>query len=69
MSYTNDTLPNNLPCLRTGTASDGRMLVHVGHPGPQRESAMRDLKDRLPNGWQVEIYKPSGIDAVITHVG
>ncbi len=64
--YTIDTLPNNLTALRTGTANDGRMLIYVGAHGAQQESALRDLRRRLPPGWTAEIYELSGIDAVIT---
>jgi hypothetical protein len=67
--YTLDTLPNNLPELRTGTANDGRMLIKIGSREPQRSSALSDIRVRLPKGWTAEVYEPSGIDAVITHVG
>lgn len=67
-TYTVNNLPNDLPGLRTGTANDGRMLIKIGVAGRQQESALRDLQARLPNGWTATIYKPSGIDAVITHV-
>lgn len=64
-----NTLPNNLAELRTGTANDGRMLVHTG-PNPERqESILRDIRGRLPLGWTAEIYAATGVDAVITHVG
>jgi hypothetical protein len=62
------TLPNNLPVLRSGTANDGRALIHVG-AGPQQESALADIRRRLPEGWAAEIYEPSGIDAVLTPPG
>lgn len=64
--YTVNTLPNNLPCLRTGTANDGRMLIRIG-TGARAESALADIRDRLPQGWVAEIYQVTGIDAVITH--
>lgn len=64
-----DILPNNLASLRTGTASDGRMLVYTGSDRRRQESVLRDLRGRLPLGWSAEIYAPSGVDAVITHVG
>jgi hypothetical protein len=67
-SYTLDTLPNNLPELRTGTANDGRMLIKIG-PRDSQQRALRDIRARLPKGWTAEVYEPSGIDAVITHVG
>jgi hypothetical protein len=67
MEYTLDTLPNNVPALRTGTANDGRMLVHA--PRSRQESVLRDLRGRLPPGWTAEVYAPSGCDVVITHVG
>lgn len=66
-TYTLDTLPNNLPELRTGTANDGRMLIKIGRRDQQ--SALSDIRARLPTGWTAEVYAPSGIDAVITHVG
>lgn len=62
-----DTLPNNLAALRTGTANDGRMLISIGSSGPEQDSALRDIRSRLPRGWTAEIYGPSGVDAVITH--
>lgn len=66
--YTVDTLPNNIPGLRTGTANDGRMLVSTGPDSRRQESILRDLRSRLPKGWSADMYT-SGVDAVITHVG
>lgn len=68
-TYTVDTLPNNLPALRTGTANDGRMLIKIGASETRQESALRDIQGRLPKGWTATVYVPSGIDAVLTHVG
>lgn len=59
-------LPNNLDNLRTGTTSDGRALIRVGPAGRQQDSAVEDIRSRLPLGWTAEIYEPSGIDAVLT---
>lgn len=59
-----DTLPNNLAELRTGTASDGRALFHLGGKG-NRESALRDLRSRLPRGWRLSLHV-NGIDAILT---
>lgn len=64
MVYTIDTLPSNIPALRTGTANDGRMLIRATSP-----SSLEDVRRRLPLGWTAEMYAPSGIDIVITHVG
>lgn len=66
-NYTPNTLPNNIPALRSGTTNDGRMLIHVGADPRQQQSALRDLRERLPAGWTATIYKPTGIDIVITH--
>lgn len=67
-AVTIDTLPHNLGALRTGTANDGRVLIRVGPPGTQQDSALADIRSRLPEGWTVDIYAPSGMDAVLTHV-
>ena len=40
-------LPNNILTLRTGTASDGRMLSSVRTSDPV--SSLRDIRERLPN--------------------
>ena len=68
-NYTVDNLPNNLRTLRTGTAQDGRMLVYTGSSPERQQSVLRDLRSRLPQGWCADIYAPSGVDAVITHIG
>lgn len=68
MTYTAETLPNGLPTLRTGTANDGRALIHIGR-GERAVSSLRDLRSRLPDGWTAEVYAASGVDAVLTHVG
>lgn len=66
--YTLNTLPNNLPELRTGTANDGRALFSAG-TRERIPSVLRDIRSRLPVGWTAEVYRPSGIDIVITHEG
>jgi hypothetical protein len=55
----------NLAALRTGTSNDGRALVYIGR-GSSAAAALADLNTRLPRGWVAEVYRPSGIDAVIT---
>jgi len=67
--FTADTLPNNISSLRTGTANDGRMLVYAGHSEGSQQSVLAAIRRRLPHGWTAEIYAPSGVDVVITHVG
>lgn len=69
VTMTADTLPNNISSLRTGTANDGRMLVYAGHSEGSQQSVLADIRRRLPHGWTAEIYAPSGVDVVITHVG
>jgi hypothetical protein len=60
---TEQTLPNNITALRTGTANDGRMLIACGLESARQQSVLRDLRARLPKGWTAEIYAPSGCDA------
>ena len=64
MTTTIDSLPNNLAALRTGTANDGRALFAIGR-GANRESALRDLRSRIPVGWRIEPHR-NGVDAVLT---
>jgi hypothetical protein len=65
-TITNETLPNNLAALRTGTANDGRVLIRCPK-GPNRASALEDIRTRLPRGWTADIYAPSDHDIVLTH--
>jgi hypothetical protein len=51
--------------LRSGTSSDGRALFYVG-AGPNRASAIRDLRSRdIPSGWTLEEHT-NGIDLILT---